>query len=159
LGVRLVMLSGPATLMGSYLRALARKESDTRERIREDLIRTGWEGATGVIDGAFLEAVALKFDSKTTLRDLSRFSERMLRHYRATTLSAKDVETMLRWGLGEQIPVNDVPSKAAEAIKMLVFAAVADDRRLTASDLDDLLARAERYAYTSGFRPTTIESP
>lgn len=148
------MLSDPATLMGRFLRALVRKDREERERLQAELVRTEWDGAHGVLDAAFLEAVQLKFEPNTKPRELTKFAYRMVRHFRAKKLSVSDADKILQWGYGRQISVDDIPSMEAQSIKMLFLVAVAQDRRLTDDQINELLIRAERYAYKVGYRPT-----
>lgn len=100
--------------MGQFLRALVQKDRETRERLRAELVRTAWDDASGVLDGAFIEVVTLRFGPGTKSREISKFTYRMVRHYRTKELSMPDVETMIRWGIGEETSADRVPADAAE---------------------------------------------
>lgn len=154
-----VAVTGPATLIGAFLRASAQNDKAVRDELHASLIATRWHDAGGVIDEAFAGALRRKFGEQPSLHQIRRFTLRFFRIYKSAKriFTPQQVELALRWGVGEEVPLDQIDGKLLESVKMLALGAVVADLKLSSPELDELLAQAERRAYVAGYRPTLWE--
>ncbi|RKN21993.1 hypothetical protein D7147_04385 [Micromonospora musae] len=158
---RTMVMTGPATLIGAFLRASVQNQKAERDELRASLIATRWCDAGGVIDEAFAGALREKFGEQPSLHQIRKFTLRFFWTYKSAKriCTPEQVELTLRWGVGEKVSLDQIDGRVLEAVKMLALAAVVADLELSPSELDELLAQAERRAYVTGYRATLRDQP
>ncbi|MEV6374911.1 hypothetical protein [Micromonospora musae] len=151
-----VAVTGPATLIGEFLSASVQNQHARRDELRASLTATRWHDASGVIDEAFAGALRKRFGEQPSLHQLRKLTLRIFRTYKRAKriCTPEQVELALRWGVGEEVSLDQLDGRVLEFIKMLTLGAVVADLELSPPELDELLMRAERRAYVAGNRAT-----
>lgn len=144
----------PSTLIGDLIRATTRADAEALARSRAELSRTRWSDAGSVVDSALAASLELALGPTPSLLGIPRIAIKTARTFKKANLRPRDVERVIRASLGEEMLLDKVRTNQVEAIRVLVFATIARDRKLTTEQLDALIAQAERRAREAGYQPT-----
>jgi hypothetical protein len=143
----------PRTLVGRQLRAAVLRRADERERLYRELEKTGSVDADSVTRAAFDVAVRRRFRRGVDLRDVSAFVANMRAAF-GEDFPVLETEAMIRHGLGEDVPVNDIAVSMEIAAKLRTIGSACDSLNLGETEVSAMLVEAEDVARQRGFHPT-----
>ncbi|GAB3977038.1 hypothetical protein V1634_27075 [Plantactinospora veratri] len=133
--------------LSELVRAIARRDWGSADRLTAELDQLGWQGAPQVIGAAFAIAVNDRFDSATDVRDIARYvSDIRGRYQDGNQLSALDVEGMIRAALGEVELADSINPEVAFQVQIFVLGNLLHDADLTEPQLEEFISQVEQAA-------------
>jgi hypothetical protein len=142
------MVSGPRTVNGKMLGALARRDDAGFTHWRAEMNQNEMEQGRlyAMCYGAFREAVELRFPVDYDPRDVTRFlSQPYVPLWEGARLPFLEADALIRSALGETGLVGGIPSDLVGEIRMQLFVYLVEDLSLTAEAVNALLERAEAW--------------
>ncbi|MGW0505908.1 hypothetical protein [Micromonospora sp. NPDC003241] len=82
----------------------------------------------------------------------------MVARFKGSRLDVDEVELVMRDALGEHVSLVGISGDRREGLKMLLFASIAADLKLSPAEVGGLLVRAEAWAVGRGFQPTLADA-
>ena len=135
------------TELTELIRALARQDWETVDRLLDTLREKEWAGATQVIGAAFVLAVHRRFRRGRDLRDITNFvAETRSRYQEGKDLPALDMEGLIRAALGEVDLMDEISPDIALPAQIVILGTLLHDENLTEADLDQFITDVEETA-------------
>ncbi|MFC6017045.1 hypothetical protein ACFP2T_12620 [Plantactinospora solaniradicis] len=132
--------------LSDLIRAMARSDWDTADRLLDQLGQSGWGGGSQVIGAAFALAVDRRFRGKN-LEDIARFvADTRARYQDGSDLPALAMEGMIRAVLGEVHLVDDIAPDVAFSAQIAVLGTLLQDEDLTDEQLEQFIRTVEATA-------------
>ncbi|GIJ21273.1 hypothetical protein [Micromonospora lutea] len=133
--------------LGDLIRALARADWDAADTVAAEIGQHGLRGSLGVIGAAFAVAVHRHFGTDATPTDVAAFVASARAEYeQGDTLSALDVEGVIRAALGEPELVDNIPAETVLGAEIFVLGQILLEANMSAAELDEFVAEAEDLA-------------
>ncbi|MGI5215587.1 hypothetical protein [Plantactinospora sp. CA-290183] len=138
---------GTRTELSDLIRAMARRDWGTADRLIIELDKLGWQGGPQVIGAAFAIAVNRKFDSTSDAREVARFVAQTRSQYEeGDQLPALETEGLIRAALGEVELADSIQPATALKIQIAIIGKLLQDANLTEPQLEEFLADVEETA-------------
>ncbi|GAB3808864.1 hypothetical protein [Micromonospora zhanjiangensis] len=135
------------TDLSDLIRALARRDWGTADRLTAELGRQGWAGGLQTIGAAFAIAVHRRFGSEASAADVARFvAEVRSQVPNGDELPALEMEGLIRAVLGEPELVDNISADLALGAQTFLLGALLQDENLTEQQLEGFIAEVEQTA-------------
>ncbi|MGW4462970.1 hypothetical protein [Micromonospora sp. NPDC004704] len=133
--------------LSDLIRAIARRDWGSADRLIAELDQLGWQGSTQVIGAAFAIAVHRRFDSTSDLREITRLvAETRSQFEDSRQLSALEMEGLIRAALGEVDLVDSITPDDALQIQIVMLGKLLRDEDLTEPQLEEFISEVEETA-------------
>ncbi|WP_323373412.1 Holliday junction ATP-dependent DNA helicase RuvA [Plantactinospora alkalitolerans] len=138
---------GTRTELSDLIRAMARRDWGTADRLILELDKLGWQGGPQVIGAAFAIAVNRRFESVSDARAITRFvAETRSQYEGGSQLSALETEGLIRAALGEVELADTIKPDTALTIQITIIGALLQDANFTDPQLEEFIAEVEQAA-------------
>ncbi|MER7166451.1 hypothetical protein ABT336_10360 [Micromonospora sp. NPDC000207] len=135
------------TELSDLIRAMARRDWSTVDQLLDTLETSGWQGGSQVIGAAFAIAVNDRFASGHSPTEVARYVTETRAQFPASeSLSALEMEGLVRAALGETHLVEHMSPETALQIQIVLLGKLLRDRSMTEDQLEDFVADVERTA-------------
>jgi hypothetical protein len=133
--------------LSDLIRAVARRDWGTTDRLLAELDRTGWAGGSQMMSAAFAVAVTRRFKPDTEVRAITAYVSDVRGRYRdGKSLPAMDLEAMIRAVLGEADLIDNLAPEAAFAAQLALLSALLDDADYDETQLEAFIKEVEQTA-------------
>jgi hypothetical protein len=133
--------------ISDLIRATARRDWGTVDQLLAELDRTGWAGGSQMISAAFAIAVSRRFRPGQDVRDITRFvADTRARYHGGATLSALDMEAMIRAVLGEADLVDGIAPESAFSAQLVILGTLLHDEDFSEPQLEEFIRDVEETA-------------
>jgi len=132
-------------------RAAVREDSETVDRLSEEIGQDNWSAVAGRIAAVFGLAVHRKFGSESDVRAITEF----VADTRADIDEGEDIrpleaEALIRAALGETELAEGIPPDVAVPTQVVLAIKILRDEHLSGKDVNELLGEAESLAQRWG---------
>jgi hypothetical protein len=135
------------TELSDLIRAMARRDWGTVDRLLDELEVSGWHGGNQVIGAAFAILINQRFEAGHTPTDVAHFvAETRAQFPGAEDLPVMDMEGLVRAALGEPELANHIDPEAALQIQVVILGKLLQDEDLTEAQLEEFIADVEQTA-------------
>ncbi|MGW0432874.1 hypothetical protein ACWDV4_10055 [Micromonospora sp. NPDC003197] len=133
--------------LSELIRAMARRDWGTIDRLLGELRALEWDGAIQMIGAAFALAVHRRFQGQSDLREISRFvAETRSRYEEGGELPALETEGLIRAALGETDLMDNIGPDVALPAQIVVLGTLLQDEGLTEAELEAFIEEVEEVA-------------
>ncbi len=133
--------------LGDLIRAMARSDWGTIDRLTNELRELEWAGAVPMIGAAFTLAVHRRFQPGQDLRDIARFVSATRAEYEeGEKLPALDMEGIIRAALGETDLMDSVDPGISLQVQIVLLGTLLQDENLTEAQLEQFIKDVEETA-------------
>jgi hypothetical protein len=127
--------------LSDLIRALARRDWGTVDRLVSELQRAGWPGALETLGIAFATAVHRRFDQDASPTAVAQYVHDLRADYQdGQTLPALEMEGLIRAALGEHDLVDNIPADVALGAQVFILGRLLQDEDLTEPRLESFIA-------------------
>lgn len=131
--------------LSELIRAMARQDWETIDRLLDELRQKGWSGATQVIAVAFALAVHRRFRPGQDLRDITRFvAETRSRYQDGKELPALGMEALIRAALGEENLMDEISPEVSLPAQIVILGTLLQDEDFTEVQLEKFIQEVEK---------------
>ncbi|WFE25741.1 hypothetical protein O7623_20510 [Solwaraspora sp. WMMD791] len=135
------------TELGDLIRAMARRDWGTIDRLTEVLGTTNWHGAVPVIGAAFAIAVDRHFGPEPDLNKVSAFVAQVRDQYqRGKDLPALQLEGLIRAALGEAELLDGIDAEVSFPAQIVILGTLLQDEQWTEAELEEFIREVEETA-------------
>ncbi len=135
------------TEFSDLIRAMARRDWGTADRLLDEVESIGWRGGSQVIAAAFAIAVNERFTTSHSPTDVARFvAETRSQFPAAQSLPTLEMEGLVRAALGEVDLIKNFNPEAALQMQIVILGKLLQDGYHTEPELEAFLADVESTA-------------
>ncbi|MEV4755332.1 hypothetical protein AB0J86_09495 [Micromonospora sp. NPDC049559] len=135
------------TELSDLIRAMARRDWGTVDRLVDAWEKAGWTGGVQMIGAAFAILVNRRFSAGHTPTDVARFvTETRAQFPGADELPTLEMEGLVRAALGEPDLAESINLENALQIQIVVLGKLLQDEELTEPQLEEFIGEVERTA-------------
>jgi hypothetical protein len=133
--------------LSDLIRAIARRDWGTADRLIAELDRLGWQGGPQVIGAAFAIAVNQRFESTSDVREVTRLvADTRSQFEDSGQLSALEMEGLIRAALGEVELADTIKPDDALQIQIVILGKLLQDADFTEPQLEEFISEVEETA-------------
>ncbi|MDG4785682.1 hypothetical protein O7626_07010 [Micromonospora sp. WMMD1102] len=135
------------TELSELIRAMARQDWGTIDRLLDDLRQKEWAGATQVIAIAFALAVHRRFQPSYDLREITNFvTETRSRYQDGKELPALALEGLIRAALGEADLMDEISPEVALPGQIVILGTLLQEEIQSEAQLEKFVQDVEKSA-------------
>lgn len=133
--------------LSELIRAMARRDWGTIDRLLEELRTLEWDGAIQMIGAAFALAAHRRFHGYSDLREISGFvAETRSQYQQGHELPALEMEGLIRAALGETDLMDSISPDVALPAQIVILGTLLQDESLTEAELEAFIKEVEEVA-------------
>jgi hypothetical protein len=135
------------TELHDLIRAMARRDLGTIDRLTAELDQLGWPAGPQVIGVAFALAVNRRFGEAQGIRDIPQFVAETRSEYEGgEELPALDMEGLIRAALGEAELAEHISPEVSVPIQIVVLGKLLQDANLSEPELEEFVSEVDQVA-------------
>jgi hypothetical protein len=133
--------------LSDLIRAMARQDWGTIDRLLDELRVLEWAGSTQIIGAAFALAVHRRFPENYDPRDITQFVTKTRSQYRdGKELPALEMEGLIRAALGESDLLESISPEVSIPAQIVILGTLLQDESFSETQLEDFIKDVETTA-------------